>query len=382
MERVKLTDLLAHRARIGDRIDAAIAAAVTGGRWIMGAQVAELEHRLGEHCGAAHVVSCSNGTDALMLGLLALGMAPGDAVLCPTFTFTATAEVIALLGGVPVFVDCEPDGFNCDPASVAEAVGAARGAGLRPVGLIAVDLFGVPADHPGLRSLCHREGLWLLDDGAQGFGATLDGAAVGTLAPVTTTSFFPAKPLGCYGDGGALFTDDAAIAATLRSLRVHGQGSDKYDNPRVGMNARLDTIQAAVLAEKLAIFADELDRRRAVAEAYEKGLGDVVVTPRVPVGCRPSWAQYTVRVEGGGRDEVQARLDAAGVDTAVYYPRPLHLQGAYAAGPGARLVDLSRSERLAGEVLSLPMHPYLTEGEVERVIGAVSKAAAEHEERR
>jgi dTDP-4-amino-4,6-dideoxygalactose transaminase len=382
MDRVKLTDLLAHRNRIGDRIDAAIAEAVTGGRWIMGPQVAELEARLGEFCGAAHVVTCSNGTDALKLAVLALGLAPGDAVLCPTFTFTATAEVIALLGGVPVFVDCEPDGFNCDPASVAEAVRAARGVGLRPVGLIAVDLFGVTADHPALRSLCEREGLWLLDDGAQGFGATLDGAAIGTLAPVTATSFFPAKPLGCYGDGGALFTDDADLAATVRSLRVHGQGSDKYDNPRVGLNARLDTIQAAVLLAKLAIFDDELERRCTVAETYEKGLSEVVATPRVPTGCRPSWAQYTVRIDGGRRDAVRAHLDAAGIDSAVYYPRPLHLQPAYASGAGARLVDLALSERLAGEVLSLPMHPYLTDGEVERVLVAMTSADADISKRR
>jgi dTDP-4-amino-4,6-dideoxygalactose transaminase len=382
MDRVKLTDLLAHRNRIGDRIDAAIAEAVTGGRWIMGPQVAELEARLGEFCGAAHVVTCSNGTDALKLAVLALGLAPGDAVLCPTFTFTATAEVIALLGGVPVFVDCEPDGFNCDPASVAEAVRAARGVGLRPVGLIAVDLFGVTADHPALRSLCEREGLWLLDDGAQAFGATLDGAAIGTLAPVTATSFFPAKPLGCYGDGGALFTDDADLAATVRSLRVHGQGSDKYDNPRVGLNARLDTIQAAVLLAKLAIFDDELERRCTVAETYEKGLSEVVATPRVPTGCRPSWAQYTVRIDGGRRDAVRAHLDAAGIDSAVYYPRPLHLQPAYASGAGARLVDLALSERLAGEVLSLPMHPYLTDGEVERVLVAMTSADADISKRR
>lgn len=373
--KVKLTDLLAHRAVIGDRIDAALMAAVNGGQWIMGPAVAELERRLGEFCGAEQTISCSNGTDALKLAILALGMAPGDAVLCPSFTFTATAEVIALLGGVPVFVDCEDDGFNCSVDSVREAIGAARSVGLRPVGLIAVDLFGVTAAYPALRSVCDGEGLWLLADAAQSFGATADGASVGTLATVTSTSFFPAKPLGCYGDGGAVFTDDPALAATMRSLRVHGKGTDKYDNVAVGLNARLDTVQAAVLIEKLAIFGGELLRRRAVGAVYAKQLADVVAVPVVPLGCQPAWAQYTVRVPQ--RDRFKDLLGAAGIETAVYYPRPLHLQPAYCDGPGARLVSLANAETYAEDVLSLPMHPYLTDSDLERVIGAVTAAAHE-----
>ncbi|MPY93475.1 MAG: aminotransferase class I/II-fold pyridoxal phosphate-dependent enzyme [Acidimicrobiia bacterium] len=372
---VRLVDLLAHRRVIGDAIDAAVSRTIADGRWIMGPAVGELEAGLAARCGASSAVTCSNCTDALKLGLLALGLGHGDAVLCPSFTFTATAEVIALLGAVPVFVDCEPPGFNLSVESTVEAIASARRAGLVPVGIISVDLFGVPAGYEALEAVAAEEGLWLLADAAQSFGATLGGRAVGTFGEVSATSFFPAKPLGCYGDGGATFTDDDGLAGKLRSLRSHGQGADKYDNVRVGMNARLDSIQAAVLVEKLTIFDGELERRRAIARTYGERLAEVVGTPQVPERCEPTWAQYTLRVPE--RDSFQKRLAAAGVDSAVYYPRPLHRQPAYSSGPGAGLVSLAESERAASEVLSIPVHPYLTDAEVDIVVESVTAVAAD-----
>ena len=368
---VPLLDLKAQYATIRDEIQEALNRVVESQQFILGPEVRALEQRLGDFCGAAEVVSCANGTDALFLPLMAWALGPGDAVLVPSFTFAATAEVIALLGATPVFVDVDEQSCNLDPAGIGPAVQTARRGGLKPVGLIAVDLFGLPADYRTIESVAREHDLWVMADAAQSFGARVDGAPVGTFGAATATSFFPSKPLGCYGDGGAVLTDDAVLAANLRSLRVHGQGAHKYDTVRVGVNSRLDTLQAAVLLQKLDVLGEEIEQRQRVAELYEKGLADVVQVPQVPTGVTTAWAQYTVRVEH--RDEVAARLKADGIPTAVYYPKALHEQPAYRDCPRTPN-GLPVSERLAKEVLSLPMHPYLSEADQERVIRAVRQA--------
>ncbi len=338
------------------------------GQYIMGPEVAELEARLSAFCGAPHAVACASGTDALALALMALGVRPAEAILIPAFTFAATAEVVPLLGAVPVFVDVHADTFNLDPASLEAGIHAARRAGLRPVGVIAVDLFGQPADYDAIQEVAQAHGLWVIADAAQSFGADWRGRKVGTLAELTTTSFFPAKPLGCYGDGGAVFTDDPELAAVLRSLRVHGQGEDKYDNVRIGMNGRLDTVQAAILLAKLEIFADEILARQRAAARYDALLGGLVATPILRANVSSTWAQYTIR--SSDRDALRRQLAAAGIPTAVYYPRPLHRQTAYRDFPVAE-GGCPVAERLATEVLSLPMHPYLDAVMQEAVAAAV-----------
>jgi dTDP-4-amino-4,6-dideoxygalactose transaminase len=367
-------DLQAQRRRLGERIDRAILKVVNHGQYIMGPEVAALEAALAAFCGAKHVVSCGNGTDALALVLMAKGVRPGQAVLCPSFTFAATAEVVAWLGATPVFVDVDRTTFNITKESLEQGLATARRLGLEPVGVIPVDLFGQPADYDALLPLCAAEGLFVLSDAAQSFGATYKGAPVGTFGLATTTSFFPAKPLGCYGDGGAIFTDDEALAEELRCLRIHGQNvDDKYDNIRIGMNGRMDTIQAAVLLEKLAIFPDEIEARNAVAARYDEALSGLVVTPKVADGSLSVWAQYTVRLEAGTREAFAAALKARGVPTAIYYPKPLHRQTAYARYPVAGN-GLPVSDALAAEVISLPMHPYLDEATQDRIVHAVQDA--------
>jgi dTDP-4-amino-4,6-dideoxygalactose transaminase len=365
---IAFIDLAAQRRRIGSRMDEAILRVVNHGGYIMGPEVKQFEADLSAFCGAKHVISCANGTDALALVLMAKSVKPGQAILCPSFTFAATAEVVAWLGAVPIFVDCLPETFNMDPASLEFGINTARQLGLKPVGVIPVDLFGQPADYDAIEAICAREDLWILCDAAQSFGASYRGRKLGTIGAATSTSFFPAKPLGCYGDGGAVFTNDDELAAIMRSLRVHGQGSDKYDNVRIGMNGRLDTMQAAVLIEKLKIFPDEIAARDRVAKRYNEMLGDVATVPLVAEGNTSVWAQYTLRVPN--RDAVAAALKAKGIPTAIYYPKPLHQQTAYnkfpCAGNGVPV-----AERLAGEVLSLPMHPYLEEAVQDRIITAV-----------
>jgi dTDP-4-amino-4,6-dideoxygalactose transaminase len=368
---IAFIDLAAQRRRIGSRMDEAILRVVNHGGYIMGPEVKQFEAELSAFCGAKHVISCANGTDALALVLMAKGVKPGQAILCPSFTFAATAEVVAWLGAVPIFVDCQPETFNMDPASLEFGINTARQLGLKPVGVIPVDLFGQPADYDAIEAICAREDLWLLCDAAQSFGASYRGRKLGTIGAATSTSFFPAKPLGCYGDGGAVFTNDDDLAAIMRSLRVHGQGSDKYDNVRIGMNGRLDTMQAAVLIEKLKIFPDEIAARDRVARRYNEMLGDVVAVPVVAEGNTSVWAQYTMRVPN--RDALAAALKAKGVPTAIYYPKPLHQQTAYSKFPCAGN-GVPVSERLAGEVLSLPMHPYLEEAVQDRIIAAVREA--------
>ncbi len=370
---IPFIDLGAQRRRLGQSVDDAILKVVNHGAYVMGPEIAALEAQLSAFCGARHALSCANGTDALGLILMAKGVKAGDAVLCPSFTFAATAEVVAWMGATPVFVDILDDTFNLDPASLENAVVTARRLGLNPVGLISVDLFGLPADYDAIEPICAREGLWLLSDAAQSFGATYKGRKVGTIGMATATSFFPAKPLGCYGDGGALFTDDDELADVMRSLRVHGQGTDKYDNVRIGINGRLDTIQAAILIEKLKIFPDEIAARDRVAMRYNELLRPMAIVPEVPRDLTSVWAQYTLRIRGFDRDAFQSDLKAAGIPTAVYYPKPLHRQTAYKAYPVAGN-GLPVSERLADEVVSLPMHPYLTEEVQDRIVRAVRDA--------
>lgn len=366
-------DLKAQKLRLRGSIDAAIARVVDHGQFIMGPEIAELERKLGEFTGALHVVTCSSGTDALALVLMAKGVGPGQAVICPSFTFCATAEVVAWLGATPVFADVDTDTFNMSPRSMKAAIDLARGRKLNPVGIIAVDLFGQPADYDQILPIAEREGLFVLADAAQAFGARLNGRAVGTFGLATATSFFPAKPLGCYGDGGAIFTDDADLAQVLRSLRVHGQGADKYDNVRIGMTGRLDTMQAAILIEKLAIFPDEISARNSVADRYAAGIAAPAVTPKLISGASSVWAQYTIRVDPGRRAAIIAQLNAAGIPTQVYYPRPLHHQTAYRHFPTAT-PDLETSQALAKSVLSLPMHPYLEPAVQDRIIAALNDA--------
>jgi dTDP-4-amino-4,6-dideoxygalactose transaminase len=370
---IPFIDLGAQRRRLGQSVEDAILQVVNHGAYVMGPEVAALEAELSGFCGAKHALSCANGTDALGLILMAKGVKPGDAILCPSFTFAATAEVVAWMGATPVFVDILEGTFNLDPASLDTAIATARRLRLNPVGLISVDLFGQPADYDAIEPICAREGLWLLSDAAQSFGATYKGRKVGTIGMATATSFFPAKPLGCYGDGGAVFTDDDELADVMRSLRVHGQGTDKYDNVRIGINGRLDTMQAAVLLEKLKIFPDEIAARDRIAKRYNELLRPMAIVPEVPRGLTSVWAQYTLRIRGFDRDAFQSDLKAAGIPTAVYYPKPLHRQTAYRAYPVAGN-GLPVSDRLADEVISLPMHPYLSEEVQDRIVRAVRDA--------
>jgi dTDP-4-amino-4,6-dideoxygalactose transaminase len=370
---IPFIDLAAQRRRLGRTVDDAIARVLAHCQFIMGPEVAAFETALAAFCGARHAVSCASGTDALVLILMARGIGPGDAVICPSFTFCATAEAAVLVGATPVFADVEAASFNLDARSLERAVATAKGLSLKPKAVIPVDLFGLPADHDAIAEVAKAEGLYVLDDAAQGFGATYKGRKLGTLGDVTATSFFPAKPLGCYGDGGAVLTDDESFAEILRSLRVHGQGSDKYDNVRIGQTSRLDTIQAAVLIEKLKIFPDEITARGAVARRYAEGLTDIVMVPQVPVGSTSVWAQYTIRLPSGRRDALAAALKGQGIPTAIYYPKPLHRQQAYRSFPVAE-GGLAVSDRLADEVISLPMHAYLDAQAQNRIIAAVRSA--------
>jgi dTDP-4-amino-4,6-dideoxygalactose transaminase len=370
---IPFIDIVAQRKRLGSAIDTAVSRVLTHCQFIIGPEVRQFEEELAAFCGARHAVSCASGTDALALALRAFGIGPGDAVICPAFTFCATAEVAVLVGATPVFVDVDANTFNIDVSKIPGAIAAAKAAGLTPKAIIPVDLFGLPADHAGITAAAEAENLFVLDDAAQGFGAIYRNRRIGTFGHATATSFFPAKPLGCYGDGGAAMTDDDALAETLRSLRVHGQGSDKYDNVRIGLASRLDTIQAAVLIEKLKIFPDEIEARDAVARRYSRALADVAIVPRVPEGMTSVWAQYTLRLPPGRRDALAAALKAQGIPTAIYYPIPLHKQVAYRQYP-AEEGGLAVSERLSEEVISLPMHAYLDEEMQERIIDAVRTA--------
>ncbi len=373
-EPVPFIDIVAQRRRLGKSVDEAVSRVLTHCQFINGPEVAELETALAAFSGARHVVACASGTDALLMVLMAKGVGRGDAVFCPSFTFCATGEVVALVGATPVFVDVDEVTFNIDPASLRNGIAVAKKQGLKPRAVIPVDLFGQPADHDPIAAIAAAEGMFVLDDAAQAFGASYKGRRLGTLGLATATSFFPAKPLGCFGDGGAIFTDDAELAQTLRSVRVHGQGSDKYDNVRLGLTARLDTVQAAILLEKLKIFEDEIAARNRVAQRYAQGLGNVVTVPHVAAGCTSVWAQYTIRLpKGCNRDAFAATLKAQGIPTAIYYPKSMHQQTAYRDYPVAD-GGLPASEKLSEEVISLPMHGYLDEPTQARIIKAVRGA--------
>jgi dTDP-4-amino-4,6-dideoxygalactose transaminase len=373
-EPVPFIDLAAQRRRLGKSIDEAVSRVLAHCQFINGPEVTQLEAALAAFSGARHVVSCASGTDALLMVLMARDVGRGDAVLCPSFTFCATGEAVALTGAVPVFVDVDEATFNMDAASLERGIAAARKLGLKPKAVIPVDLFGQSADHDAIAAVAAEEGLFVLDDAAQAFGASYKGRRLGTSGLATATSFFPAKPLGCFGDGGAIFTDDAELAATLRSIRVHGQGSDKYDNVRLGLTGRLDTMQAAILLEKLKIFEDEIAARNKVAERYAQGLGNVVTVPHLASGCTSVWAQYTIRLpKGCDRDGFAAALKSQGIPTAIYYPKSMHQQTAYRYFPVAD-GGLPASESLSGDVISLPMHAYLDEPTQDRIIKAVRGA--------
>ena len=372
MTPIAFLDLKAQQARISPALRARLEAVLEHCQFVLSPEVRELEQRLAAYCGAVECVSVSSGTDALQIAMMAEGIGRGDAVFLPAFTYTATAEVPLLLGAVPVFVDVDPRSFQIDIASLRARIEAVRSEGrLRPAAVIGVDLFGQPAPWPGLRATASEHGLFLLDDCAQSFGASLSGRKLGREADATAISFFPSKPLGGYGDGGALLTDDPARAKLYRSLRTHGEGDTRYEVLRTGMNGRLDTIQAAILLAKLDIFDAELERREQIASQYDKGLAGCVEIPaRVPDSVS-AWAVYSVLLGCvQARDATQARLREAGVPSAIYYPRPLHHQPAYRDHHDG--TPLPVSEDLSGRILALPIHPDLTDDEVRRVIAAVA----------
>jgi len=365
-------DLKSQYARLKADIDRRIHAVLDHGGYVLGPEVAELEKKLASFAGCADVVSCASGTDALLMALMLEGIGPGDAVFLPSFTFTATAEVVLLLGATPVFVDVDPHTFNTDLAHLSQLIMETERAGkARPRIIMPVDLFGLPVDYTALNALADKYSLKVIADAAQSFGGAFGNKKVGNLAPITATSFYPAKPLGCYGDGGAIFVQDSGKAEVLRSIRVHGQGAQRYDVVRIGVNGRLDTLQAAVLLAKLEVFEDELRARERLASRYDARLPKSVITPQRVAGAQSAWAQYSILCER--RDELQAKLKAQGVPTAIYYPLPMHLQPAYIAyGKGKG--SLPVSERLSKQILALPMHPYLSNADFEEICSSVERA--------
>ena len=377
---MEFVDLKKQYERIKPRIHDRINEVLRHGKFIMGPEVGELEHQLASFVGCKFCVSCANGTDALLLSLMARDISPGDAVFTTPFTFIATAEVISLLGATPVFVDIDPDTFNIDPRKLQEAIEAAtqgmvRGRSVRkkltPKGIVTVDLFGLPADYDPINRIAKEHGLFVLEDAAQSLGGTYKGKKLGNVTDIAATSFFPAKPLGCYGDGGAIFTNDEAMANRLRSLREHGKGSHKYDNVCIGINGRLDTLQAAILLPKLEIFDSEIKERQEVAARYSTALKDIVKVPHVPEGLFSAWAQYAVLTDK--RDLYLDKLKALGIPTAVYYPRPLHLQTAF-SNLGYRQGDFPVAEQTSDRIFSLPMYPYLDPSDQNKIVEAVKTA--------
>lgn len=388
---VQFIDLKAQYTRIQEDVEAAVLKTLRSGQYIMGPEVADLEARLARYVGTKHAISCASGTDALVMALMAKGVGPGDAVFTVPFTFMASAEAIATVGATPIFVDVEPGTFNMDTDALRRAVDAlAKGnraayplpdidddalKALTPRGIIAVDLFGLCADYGAINALAEQQGLFVIEDAAQSFGATRGNRRAGGLAEIGCTSFFPAKPLGCYGDGGAIFTNDDALAEVLRSIRVHGQGTDKYENVRLGITGRLDAIQAAILNVKLGIFDDELAQRQRVADAYGQAIGasDLdIVPPAIPVDSVSAWAQYTVlAVDHDARTALQTKLADRQIPTMIYYPKALHLQQAFAY-LGYHPGDFPVSEQLGKRVFSLPMHPYLADADVAAIVEAMT----------
>jgi len=369
---MKFVDLDAQFRTIESEIREAIDRVLEHGQFIMGPEVYAFEQELAEYCGVEHVISTSSGTDALLMSLMSYQVGPGDAVIAPPFTFVATAEVVQLLGATTVFVDVDEKTFNIDVNQLEDTVKRIRMQGkLKLKGIIPVDLFGLPADYQAIDQIAQDYELFVLADSAQSFGGSRDGRKVGAFGDTAATSFFPAKPLGCYGDGGAVFTNDAERAEILRSIRFHGKGKTQYDNVRTGITGRLDTIQAAILSCKLKILDQEIIARQSVADRYTKSLSKILSTPQIPFGCQTAWAQYTVR--SAKRDKFRKQLEENQIPTAVYYPCPLHLQPAFSDADGAG-VSMPVSEMLSKDVFSLPMHPYLSEEEQDRIIAALEEA--------
>ncbi len=370
---MEFIDLNTQQKVLGKKIDDCIARVLRHGKYIMGPEVQDLEGNLASFCGANYAISCANGTDALQLACMALNLGVGDAVMVPSFSFAATAEAPCLVGATPIFVDCDPLTFNMDPESLLRSLDQSKKLGLRAKAVISVDLFGIPANYPEILKITEAHSLQLICDSAQGWGSSIDGQMTGTFGTITTTSFFPSKPLGCYGDGGALFTQDYDLSEKLKSLRAHGKGSQKYDNIRVGINSRLDTLQAAILLEKLALYSGEIEGRNQVAARYTKALKRTIQTPTVPVGYQSIWAQYTVRANNfRHRADCMAALKADSIPSMIYYPTPLHMQRAYKDFPQDPN-GLPNSKRIADQVFSLPMHPYLAVEEQQKVINSLQK---------
>ncbi len=364
VNQIPFLDLKSQQIKIKSQIDLAIKRVLDHGKYIMGPEVFELEKKLAALSNVRNVISCSSGTDALMMVLMAKKVGPGDAIFLPSFTYTATPEVVAILGATPVFVDVISETYNIDPKSLSKSIKIAKEKGLNPKAIISVDLFGQPSDYNSLEKIAYENKLWILADAAQSYGAELLKKKVGNLAYATATSFFPAKPLGCYGDGGAIFTNDNELAEVLRSIRLHGKGDHKYDNIRIGLNARLDTIQASILLEKIKIFNDEQKERQKVADYYNKMLQGIVQVPSIIFGAKSAWAQYTIQLpDNVSRQKLIDELKKVGIPTMIYYQKPLHLQAAYKKFP--KFTSLKVSEEISGRVLSLPMNlkysPYIIE---------------------
>lgn len=372
-KKIDFIDLKAQQARIRKQLDKRISAVLDHGSYILGPEVQELENLLARYVCTKHCISCGNGTDALLMALMAYDVKPGDAIFAPSFTFVATAEVVALTGATPVFVDIDPKTYNIDPASLEKAIEnfLRKKTGLRARGIIPVDLFGQPADYDAIMAVARRHNMFVLEDAAQGFGAVYKGKKTCVFGDIAATSFFPAKPLGCYGDGGAIFTNDDGVAEKLKSIRVHGQGTDKYDNIRIGINGRLDSLQAAVVLVKMEIFDEELISRNRIANRYSTLLGKSVVTPYIDPHSQSCWAQYSVLTED--RTSVLAKLKARSIPTAIYYPKPLHLQDAFVY-LGYKKGDFPITERIAERIFSLPMHPYLDEETQDYIVGGIKES--------
>ncbi|MEF9841679.1 MAG: DegT/DnrJ/EryC1/StrS family aminotransferase [Raoultibacter sp.] len=372
---MQFIDLHTQFERIENDVCDRVLAVLRSQKYIMGPEVGELEEKLAAFAGVKHAITCSSGTDALVIPLMSYNLTKTDAVFVPSFTFFASAEAITLAGGTPVFLDSDEETFNLSIPSLIEAIEKAKAEGLTPRGIVAVDLFGQLADYDAIDKIAKENSLFVLEDAAQGFGASCNGKRAGSFGDVGATSFFPAKPLGGYGDGGAIFTNDDALAAAIKSIRVHGQGTDKYDNVRIGVNGRFDTIQAAVLLSKLEIFESEIEARNVVAAAYTEQLGDVLVTPHIGEGKISAWAQYTVIAKDEAqRIRIMDGLKESGIPTATYYPIPAHLSTAYKS-LGYKLGSLPVCEGMAKRVFSLPMHPYLAMEDIKTITTRIKELA-------
>ncbi|MAZ07921.1 MAG: aminotransferase DegT [Rickettsiales bacterium] len=365
-------DLKAQQNLIRDKINKRVKNVLDHGKYIMGPEVYELEERLCEYVDMKYCISCSSGTDALLIPLMAYGIGPGDAVITTPFTYIATAEVISLLGAEPVFVDIYEDTYNINPDGIEDAIKFSKDKGLNPRAIIPVDLFGLPARYRMINQIAKRYNMVVIEDAAQGFGGVIKGKRAGSFGDVASTSFFPAKPLGCYGDGGAIFTNDEELAFKMRSIRIHGSGSDKYENVRLGLNGRIDTMQAAILLEKLSIFDEELQSRNVIADYYSKNIRSSFKIPFIPKDYVSSWAQYSILTKSESeRNKVMSILSDANIPSMIYYKRPLHLQTVFKS-LGYHKGDFPISEKSANQIFSIPMHPYLLKHEQDSILNSLN----------